>query len=166
MSVEVNIINEVKKQILLFDDSFSDNCFITQNISEQTEHSVWIRLSIGETSTEQMTISQQDRIVPIKISYYKKSAEKAKYDSPSDLKDLIMQNMPVVNRPYWRYMEEQLSSYDIDLERDGASDEYEGFQLFLEMRIHDSIKCQPPIYITDENGNKLRTEDGYLIISE
>lgn len=163
MSIENDILSEVKKQILLADSSLSDKIYKGQVTDELVYLPEWIRLSLAPSDFIPLTLNAQDRITNLQINYYKKSGRRNDYNFTSDIKDLIIQSLPKINRPYWYNWELVDNSNDIDIE---VEDEYEGFELLFEFRTVETLSCSALTYITDDDGVQLISEDGYLIITD
>ena len=164
MSVDRTVLEELKNQILLIDDSLSNKIFIGHEADEQPSLDEWIRLSLVSTLPTQLTINAQVKNVVVLVNYFIKSGEKADYVRPSQLKDLIQENLPIVNRDYWFNYECIEETYDIDLPDE--ENEYEGFILELVFNQIQQLTCKVPDYLVTEDEYSIVTDAGGDIIED
>jgi len=164
LSIDRTILEELKDQILLIDDSLSNKIFIGHNADEQTALPEFVRLSLADTTPSPLTIHAQLKNSIVLINYYIKSDVKADYKRTSELNDIIQQNMPVTNGDNWIDCECIGESYEID--QPDENNEYEGFILEYAFAYIQTLTCKVPKYLYTDKVYPMITEDGYRIIAE
>lgn len=164
MSIARTVLEELKNQLLLIDDSLSNKIFIGHNADEQVLLPEFIRLSLADTIPTPLTIHAQLKNSIVLIHYYIKSDVKADYMRTSELNDNIQQNIPVTNGENWIDCECIGESYEID--QPDEDSEYEGFILEYSFAYIQTLTCKVPNYLYTNEGYQLVTEDGYKIIAE
>ena len=164
MSIDRTILEELKDQILLIDDSLSNKIFIGHNADEQTLLPEFIRLSLADTTPTPLTIHAQLKNAVVLINYFVKSDVKADYERTAELNDEIQQNLPVKNDENWIDCECIGESYEID--QPDEDNEYEGFILEYTFAYIQTLTCKVPNYLYTDDEYQLVTEDGYKIIAE
>lgn len=164
MSVELDLLEELRGLIGDYIPRMRGNVYLCQNISEvKKPGDEWIRLSTENSYFNNVSISTIDRITTVRIGYYHISSNKANYNYPQQIKDLILSYLPRVNRSYWRYYEIISTLNEHDLEE---VEQYEGFELIIDFWRSEEIRCTVPTYLTDDAGDQLISEDGYLITGD
>ena len=158
MSIDKTVLDELRDQIILIDDSLANKIFIGHEEDEQPSLDEWIRLSLVTTVPTNLTINAQVKNVIVLVHYYIKSGEKADYDRPSQLKDLIQENLPIINRDYWFNCECLSETYDID--KPDEDQEYEGFILELNFNYLQQLTCKVADYLTTDDEYSLVTDAG------
>ncbi len=164
MSVENDIIQELKDFIADQEPSLSGRISFTQVLSEQKQiGEQFLRLSTSANRMERRAIGISDRIVEVQINYYRRSKSKYSLDFGAEIKDAILHNLPASNRPYWRYWD---SVYDENI-TDIDDESYEGWTLRIEFYKATATVCQDNnTYIYSEDGIPLISEDGYRIVGD
>jgi hypothetical protein len=164
LSVELDLLKELQDLIGDYSPRLRGNIYLCQNNSEiRKPGDEWLRLSTENSYFNNVSISTIDRITTVRIGYYRISSDKANYNHSQQIKDLIISNLPRVNRSYWRYFEIISTLNETDLEE---AEQYEGFELVIDFWRSEEAKCSVPTYLTDDDGYRLVSEDGYLITGD
>ena len=160
MSNAVDLINEVKS--LLEQYAPDIKVFINNTSENPTQGEQWTNLKYQGIISEQVMLGVRDFFYTVEIKYYHKNDPKSDYDFIGENLDLIMTNLPMTNRPIWRYY----LMGDISFESD--QDGYEMFSFPITFQMHELATCgtASTTYITDEDGVFLVSEDGYLIVGD
>ena len=160
MSNAVDLIKEVKN---LIEQYAPDNRVHIDNSSENKQDGEqWVNLKYLGIFPVQVMAGVRDFFYSVEIKYYHKNDPKSDYDYIGENLDLITTNLPMTNRPIWRYYEMGDISFDSDIEG------YEMFSFPITFQMHELAVCSTAstTYITDDDGVMLISEDGYYIVED
>ena len=101
MSVATAIHDQLKEIILEEVPHLSNRYKLQQNPPEMNKvGEEFMRVSFEGGRTERVAISTADKITVVKINYYRVSGERANLSLPTNIKEKIIQNLPMTNSTY------------------------------------------------------------------
>jgi len=156
LSVATAIHDQLKEIILEEVPHLSNRYKLQQNPPELNKvGEEFMRVSFMGGRTERVAVSTSDKITVVKINYYRVAGERANLSLPTNIKEKIIQNLPMTNSTYWWMLENigDLDTTDID------NDKYEGFELTYEFHTAISTLCEVQDVWADVDGG-LWVEDG------
>ena len=138
MSVATDIFDQLK-DILLEELPHLSNRYqlrqtapVLNKIGEE-----FLRISFGGGRTEPKAVGTSDKITILQINYYRVAGEQPNLSIISNIKEKIIENLPMHNRPYWWSVENIVESDITDID----DDKYEGFELQYEFHTAISTLC-------------------------
>jgi hypothetical protein len=164
LSIELDILNQVKAYVSGWKGNrLSAHVFVGQYLDEYSKLPEWVRVSTEPTRSGVLAISTHNRVITIKVNYYRKTDGVQSYELSSDFKDYLLSYLPM-HSDYWQ---EWRLIYD-DNTTDLDDETYEGCELVFEFYKAQSITCdaidEDTVYLLSGTGKYLTSGSDKLLI--